>query len=398
MDLRFSAADEAFRAEIRAWLEANLIGDFAALRGRGGSGDLESAIEGRRRWERALAAAGWTCVGWPKEHGGRGLSLSQEVIFNEEYARARAPGRLGHIGETLLGPTLIAFGTKAQQERFLPPIVRAEELWCQGYSEPNAGSDLANVQCKAVRDGDEWVLSGQKVWTSLAAVSDWCFVLCRTDPAAPKHKGISYLLVPMRQSGVTVAPIRQITGTSEFAEVFFDGARTAAANVVGEVNGGWKVAMGTLAFERGASTLGQQLAFEGELERVIAAARANGAAADPVMRQRLAEAWIGLRIMRLNALRTLTAIEAGAQLSRAALVTKLYWATWHRALGKLAVDVLGPQAEILAGAPYELGELQRLFLWTRADTIYAGTNQIQRTIIAERALGLPREPQAAGER
>ena len=398
MDLRFTEEDEAFREEVRAWLEANLAGEFAALRGRGGSGDLESAAEGRRAWERRLAEAGWTCIGWPKEHGGRGASLIQEVIFNEEYARARAPGRLGHIGETLLGPTVIAFGTEAQKRRFLPPIVRAEELWCQGYSEPNAGSDLANVQCKAERVGDEWVVTGQKVWTSLAAIADWCFALCRTDTHGRKHEGISYLLVPMRQPGIEVIPIRQITGTSEFAEVFFDGARTAAENVVGPVGGGWKVAMGTLAFERGASTLGQQLAFQIELEQVIEAAKSNGMAKDPVMRQRLADAWIGLRIMRLNALRTLTAIEGGAQLSREGLITKLYWATWHRDLGKLAVDVLGARSEIIDGPAYELGDLQRLFLWARSDTIYAGTNQIQRNIIAERALGLPREPRTGDER
>jgi alkylation response protein AidB-like acyl-CoA dehydrogenase len=394
VDVRFSPADEAFRLEVRAWLEDNLVGEFAALRGRGGSGDLEGAIELRRAWEKRLADGGWTCVGWPKEWGGRGLELSQEVIFNEEYARARAPGRVGHIGETLLGPTLIAFGSEAQKRRFLPPIVRTEELWCQGYSEPNAGSDLGNVQCRAQRDGDEWVLNGQKVWTSLATISDWCFVLCRTDPAAPKHQGISYLLVPMRQPGVEVRPIRQITGTSEFCEVFFDGARTAAENVVGDVNGGWQVAMGTLAFERGASTLGQQMAFEIELEHVMAAAKANGAASNALIRQRIADAWIGLRIMRFNALRTLTAVEGGASLSREALITKLYWATWHRSLGKLAVDVLGARAEIRPGAigDYDLDELQRLLLWTRADTIYAGTNQIQRNIIAERALGMPREP------
>ena len=395
MNLRFSPADEAFRGEVRRWLEANLVGEFAALRGRGGSGDMEGALDGRRKWEKALAKAGWTCLGWPREHGGRGLTLSQEVIFNEEYARARAPGRLGHIGEGLLGPTLIALGTEEQKKRFLPPIARAEELWCQGYSEPNAGSDLGSVRCRAERHGDEWVITGQKVWTSLAHISDWCFLLCRTDPKAPKHEGLSYLLVPMRQPGIEIVPIRQITGTAEFAEVFFDGARTAVANVVGGVNGGWKVAMATLAFERGASTLGQQLAFESELTRVIEAARTNGAARDPILRQRLADAWIGLRIMRLNALRTLTALEGGNELSREAMINKLYWATWHRKLGKLAVDVLGAASEILPEGSEALGDLQRLFLWTRADTIYAGTNEIQRNIIGERALGLPREPRAA---
>jgi alkylation response protein AidB-like acyl-CoA dehydrogenase len=391
MDLHFSEADEAFRREVAQWLADHLTGEFAKLRGRGGPGDEHALLEERRTWERKLGAAGWTCVGWPKEYGGRGLSLMQQVIFFEEYARAQGPGRLGHIGETLLGPTIIAFGTEAQKRRFLPPIVKAEEVWCQGYSEPNAGSDLANVQTKAHREGDEWLINGQKVWTSGAQWSDWCFVLCRTDPNAPSHQALSYLLVPMRQQGVEMRPIVQMTGESEFSEVFFDNARTAAENVVGEVNGGWTVAMGTLAFERGASTLGQQLNFQNELQHVIEIAQANGANADPVMRQRLADAWIGLRIMRFNALRTLSS-STGKELGREALITKLYWATWHRDLGKLAMDVLGPQSEIAEAAPYALTRLQRLFLFTRADTIYAGTNEIQRNIIAERALGLPREP------
>jgi alkylation response protein AidB-like acyl-CoA dehydrogenase len=395
MDLRFTEEDEAFRHKARAWLEENLCGELAAVRGRGGPGDEHAVFDLRRAWERRMGEAGWTCLGWPREHGGQGVSLSQQVLFNEEYVRAGGPGRLGHIGEGLLGPTIIAFGTEEQKRRFLPPIVRGDELWCQGYSEPNAGSDLANVQTRAVLDGDEWVVTGQKTWTSLAAWSDWCFVLCRTDPQAPKHRGISYLLVPMRQKGIEIRPIEQMTGTSEFSEVFFEGARTAAANVVGPVNGGWKVAMGTLAFERGASTLGQQLAFERELGAIFEIAKRNGAARDPVMRQRLADAWIGLKIMRLNALRTLSAQE-GAELGREAMVTKLYWATWHRDMGKLAMDVLGAEAEIAPQAPYDLSLLQRLFLFTRADTIYAGSNEIQRNLIGERALGLPPEPKAPG--
>lgn len=392
MDLRFSEEDEAFRREVAQWLSDHLTGEFAKLRGRGGPGDEHELIEERRAWERLLGAAGWNCVGWPKAYGGRGLSLPQQMIFHEEYARAGAPGRLGHIGETLLGPTLIAFGSEAQRRRFLPPIVKAEEVWCQGYSEPNAGSDLANVQTRAVLDGGEWVIDGQKVWTSLAQWSDWCFVLCRTDPAAPSHQALSYLLVPMRQSGIEIRPIVQITGDAEFSEVFFENARTARENVVGAVNGGWKVAMGTLAFERGASTLGQQLSFQNELQQVIAAAIENGAAEDPVIRQRLADAWVGLRIMRFNALRTLSSSIDGRELTREAMITKLYWATWHRNLGKLAMDVLGLESEVAEGAPFRLNRLQRLFLFTRSDTIYAGTNQIQRNIIGERALGLPREP------
>jgi alkylation response protein AidB-like acyl-CoA dehydrogenase len=391
VDLRFSAEDEAFRAEARQWLADNLTGEFEAVRGRGGPGDEHEGFEDRLAWERRLAAGGWTCVGWPKEHGGRGESLLRQVIFHEEYARARAPARVGIVGEGLLGPTLIAFGTDEQQRRFLPPIVRAQELWCQGYSEPDAGSDLANVQTRAVRDGDEWVITGQKVWTSLAHWSDWCFVLCRTDPGVPKHRGLSYLLVPMRQPGVEIRPIVQLTGTSEFNEVFFDGARTAAENVVGEVNGGWKVAMGTLAFERGVSTLGQQLEFDHQLAQVLEAARVRGRTSEPIVRQRLAAAWIGLRIMRFNALRTLAALE-GDELTREGMITKLHWAIWHRRLGELAMDVLGTDAEIAGALPYDLTPLQRLFLFTRSDTIYGGSNQIQRTIIGERALGLPREP------
>ena len=391
MDLKFSDEDEAFRKVIAEWLGNNLSGEFAELRGRGGAGDESALIDGRRAWERHLGKHGWTCVGWPKEHGGRGLGLMQQVIFYEEYARAGGPGRLGHIGEGLAGPTIIAFGSDEQKKRFLPRIVSGEDIWCQGYSEPNAGSDLANVQTRAERDGDQWVITGQKVWTSWAEWSNWCFVLCRTDPNSERHRGLAYLLVPMDQPGIEIRPIVQITGDSEFSEVFYDGARTSVDNVVGEPGEGWKVAMGTLAFERGASTLGQQLAFQTELDEIFELARKNGKAEDPVMRQRLADAWIGLRIMRFNTLRMLSG-EDRAELRREALIFKLYWANWHRDLGKLAMDVLGNEGEITEGAPYELTRLQRMYLFTRSDTIYAGTNEIQRNIIAERGLGLPREP------
>ncbi len=390
MDLRFSEEDEAFRREIAAWLAENLSGEFAALRGRGGPGDEHAMLDERRAWERRLGGAGWTCVGWPEEHGGRGASLTQQVIYHEEYARAGGPGRLGLIGEGLLGPTLLAFGSEEQKRRFLPAIAKGEAIWCQGYSEPNAGSDLANVQTRARLEGDAWIIDGQKAWTSWAQWADWCFVLCRSDADAPKHKGLSYLLVPMRQDGIEIRPIVQMTGDSEFSEVFFDGARTAAENVVGEPGDGWKVAMGTLAFERGAMTLGQQLSFRNELAQVIDIAKANGAAKDPVLRQRIADAWIGLEVMRYNALRGLSSDRA--ELGREAMISKIYWATWHRSLGKLAMDVLGPEAEIAEALPYRLTRLQRLFLFTRADTIYAGSNEIQRNLIGERALGLPREP------
>jgi len=390
MQLRFSDEDEAFRREIADWLEVQLSGEFAAVRGRGGPGDDGALIPERKAWERRLGEGGWIGIGWPREVGGRGLPLSQQVIFYEEYARARAPGRLGHMSEGLLGPTLIAFGSPEQKRRFLPPILEGTEIWCQGYSEPNAGSDLANVQTRARVEGDEWVIDGQKVWTSWAAWADWCFLLCRTDEGSQRHRGLSYLLVPMRQRGIETRPIVQMTGDAEFFEVFFDGARTARDNLVGDPGEGWKVAMATLSFERGASTLGQQMAFQNELDQIIAAAKENGRAADPVIRQRIAEAWMGLRIQRYNALRTLS--DAGEAAGRAAMITKLYWASWHRSLGKLAMDVLGPEGEVARGLPYELSPLQRMYLFSRSDTIYAGSNQIQRNLIGERALGLPREP------
>ncbi|MFI5296587.1 MAG: acyl-CoA dehydrogenase family protein [Polyangiales bacterium] len=394
MDLRFTVREEAFRHEVRAWLEAQLSGPFAHLRGAGGPGHEHQHIDARRQWERALADSGWKCIGWPTQYGGRDASLIEQVIFFEEYARARAPGRVGHIGEELIGPTIVALGTDAQKRRFLPPIIRSDELWCQGYSEPNAGSDLANVQTRAVRDGDEWVITGQKIWTSLAEWADWCFVLCRTNLEAPKHKGLSYLLVPMRQAGIVTKPIVQLTGGSEFSEVFFDGARTSADNMIGDVDGGWKVAMATLAFERGASTLAQQLAFDNELLEVIAAAQQTGLVQDPLIRDRLTKAWVELKIMRLNSFRMIRSMQGGA-LAREAMITKLYWANWHKALGELAMEVLGSEAEVTTAAPYELNALQRLFLFSRADTIYAGSNEIQKNLIGERALGLPPEPRVA---
>jgi alkylation response protein AidB-like acyl-CoA dehydrogenase len=394
MDLRDLPADRAFRAEVREFLASAVVGEFAALGGRGGSGDETYGFETRLKWERVLADAGWTCLGWPTDYGGRGASITEQVIFNEEYTRALAPGRVSILGEGLLGPTLIHYGTEAQKQRFLPPIREGTELWCQGYSEPDAGSDLANVKTKAVRDGNEWVITGQKVWTSLAHQSDWCFVVCRTDPESQRHKGLSYLLVPMDQPGVEIRPITQLTRTSEFNEVFFDGARTHADNVVGGVGEGWKVALATLSFERGVALLGFQLSFVRELDRIIAAAQANGRSRDPVMRQRLARAHAELTIMRYNTLRSLSGVD-GPVAPPEASIAKLYWGTWHRRLGELALDVLGPYATVIDAAPYELGEFQRSFLFSRSETIYGGSNQIQRNIIGERVLGLPPEPKGA---
>jgi len=397
MQLGDSQADAEFRAEIRDWMAANLTGEFEQLRFRGGPGDEHMFVEERMAWERHLAAHRWTCVGWPAEHGGRGLPISQEVIFHEEYARAGGPGRAGLIGEGLLGPTLIHFASPEQQQRFLPGIVAGTEYWCQGYSEPNAGSDLANIKTTARLEGEgddaEWVINGQKVWTSLAQWSDWCFVICRVEEGSQRHAGLAYLLVPMDADGIEVRPIRQITGTAEFNEVFFTDVRTAAHNIVGEPGEGWRVAMGTLAFERGVLTLGQQMAFQRELDEIIETARHNGRIDDPILRDRLVGLWIRLRIMRTNAIRTLSL--ASAQLGREAMIGKLYWANLHQEMGEVAMDVLGPEAMVIADrydAHEPLDALHRLFMFTRSDTIYGGSDQIQRNVIGERALGLPREP------
>ncbi|MGW2150662.1 acyl-CoA dehydrogenase family protein [Nonomuraea bangladeshensis] len=388
MDFRFDSADERFRDEVRTWLAENLTGEFAQLIDKGGPGREHELIPERQAWERRLGEAGWIGLGWPQEAGGRGLSWTRQVIFAEEYARAGAPGRVDHIGEQLLGPTLLMSGTAEQRRRFLPGILAGTELWCQGYSEPDAGSDLAAVRTRAeLRDG-EWHVTGQKVWTSLAQFADWCFVLARTDPAAERHRGLSYLLVPMNRPGVEVRPITQLTGTSEFNEVYFDDARTAAGNIVGAPGEGWKVAMGTLAVERGVSTFGQQMGFQREYDAVLSTARDNGAIEDPDIAARLIDAWIGLRVMRYTALRTLGAAP-GAVPGAESNIAKLLWAPWHQRLGELAVDVAGPAAT-LGGRGDELSDAQRLFLFTRADTIYGGSSEIQRNVIAERMLGLPR--------
>lgn len=395
MKLSFSLADEQFRSEVAAWLQNNLKGEFAKLKFRGGPGDEHSFPEERKAWERKLADGGWTCVGWPKEYGGRGCSIEQQVIFFEEYARAGAPGRMGHIGEGLTGPTLIAFGNEAQKQKYLPGIVKGMDLWCQGYSEPGAGSDLANVKTKARFDDkkNKWIINGQKVWTSLAHESDYVFVVARTDPDSVAHKGLGFFLVKMNQPGITVRPIEQITGTSEFNEVFFDNAECDSDDIVGKPGEGWSVAMGLLGFERGVSTLGQQMLFQNELNEIIRVAKENGSAKDPVIRQRIADAHIGLKIMRYNSMRMLSASDDGS-LQKEALIYKLYWATWHRNLGELAMDILGPEAEICEAAPYTLSRLQSMYLFVRSDTIYGGTNEIQRNIIAERGLGMPKEPKA----
>ncbi|MBY0441568.1 MAG: acyl-CoA dehydrogenase family protein [Mycobacteriaceae bacterium] len=379
---------EEFRAEIRQWLAEHLVGEFAELKGLGGPGRENEAFEERRRWNQLLAEAGLTCLGWPIEHGGRGLSVAHRVAFYEEYAIAHAPEKINHFGEELLGPTLIEYGTREQQQRFLPDILQVTQLWCQGYSEPGAGSDLANVATTAVLDGDQWVINGQKVWTSLAHRAQWCFVLARTEKDAHRHAGLSYLLVPLDQPGVQIRPIVQLTGDAEFNEVFFDDARTDADLVVGQPGDGWRVAMGTLTFERGVSTLGQQIVYARELSDLIQLAKSTGAVDDPLIRSRLISAWAGLRAMRSYALATLETEQPGQD-----NVSKLLWANWHRDLGELAMEVCGKAGLTLTSGQLgkDFDQWQRLYLFSRADTIYGGSNEIQRNILAERVLGLPRE-------
>ncbi len=387
MNLLESDADKAFRVSVRGWMHHHLAGEYEPLRHASGLGSpgYEPALA--KRWERELAAGGWTGLGWPRAHGGRDLPLAQQVVFHEEYARCGGPGRLGHIGETLLAPTLFAHGTPELQARFLPGILAGETYWAQGYSEPGAGSDLAAVRTRARLDPDsgEWVIDGQKVWTSWAHESDWIFVLARCEPGSLRHKGLVLLLVPLKQPGVTLRPIRQITGESEFNEVFFDAARTEGAMHLGAPGQGWAVAMYLLNCERGASTLGQQAHFRNEFEQVVAVARRNGAARDPLLRQRIAQAALGLQTLRSHALRT-SGDDAPA---RASSISKYLWSNWRRSLGELAIDVLGARGDTVVDDPLHVA-LQRLWLLSRADTIYAGTNEIQLNMMAERALQMPR--------
>lgn len=390
MKLAFAPELKAFRDEAAAWLDAQLSGPFKGLRGQTNQVDH---VEERRAWEAALGEARWSVIGWPAAWGGRDASIAQQVIFAEEYARAGGPPRVGHLGVELLGPTLLALGSDDQRARFLPDIAAGRAIWCQGYSEPGAGSDLANVKTRATLDGDRYRIDGQKVWTSMGTIADWCFVVARTTPGSAGNKGLSFLMVPMEQPGVDPRPIRQMTGEAEFAEVFFDGAEALACDRVGAEGEGWAVAMALLGFERGVSTLAQQMHFQTELQAILTAAKANGAAADPVVRQKLARAHAGLKIMRYSALRMLNDSADGA-IDGAAYTYKLYWSRWHRDLGELAMEVLGQAGEI--GAREDRFEgLANMFLMSRADTIYAGTDQIQRNLIAERALALPREPRGA---
>ncbi|MFJ1968159.1 acyl-CoA dehydrogenase family protein [Streptomyces sp. NPDC087903] len=390
MELDFGPAVRDFRQELRDWLADHLVGEFAEHRGVGGPTD-GAAWEVRLAWDRELSAGNWLGVGWPREYGGRGLGLVEEIVFEYEYARANAPYRATVNALDLLGPMLLKAGTETQRKRFLPPILGVEELWGQGFSEPGAGSDLASVRTRAALDGDQWVVDGQKVWTSFGLHADWLYVLTRTDPDSRRHKGLTMLLVPARQPGVEIRPIRNLAGQDEFAEVFLSGARTGADMVVGEVGEGWRTAMATLGIERGTTLLPQQLGFEREAEALIELARRRGALDDPMLRGRIVDAWISVRIMRTTNLRTIGELTAGRTPGAQATTAKLYASTRHQRLGHLAMELAGPAGQIV-GEDYGLDTRQRSFLLSLAETIYGGSSEIQRNIIGEQLLGLPKEP------
>jgi hypothetical protein len=410
MDLNYPAEAEEFRTEIRAWLEENLPDGWF-------DDDFSMSPEERRKfqeeWTQKLFDGGWICASWPTEYGGKGLSIMQNVVLNEEFARAGAPLRADFFGDTLVGPTILQWGSEEQKKEFLPKILSGQISWCQGFSEPDAGSDLAGLKTRAELDGDEWVVNGQKIWTTQAQYADYIFLLARTDPQAPKHAGISYLLVPMKQDGIEVRPIVQPDGSAEFNEVFFSNARCPKDNVVGGLNNGWKVAMTTLGFERGSSATTSHRRFEKELDAIIESARDNGRIEDPAVRQDLIRQWSKIQIMRINGYRTLTAAVQGKKdMGVAALgaTNKMFWSETHRDTMNLAMDILGPYSQILTGkvtdvdeyvpgygrrhgrADYPVSIMQASFFFSRSETIWGGTAEIQRNIVGERVLGLPKEP------
>jgi alkylation response protein AidB-like acyl-CoA dehydrogenase len=413
MDLTYPPEAQEFRSEIRAWLVEHLPDGWFGPDGEVDE-NFEQTPEERRKfheeWTQKLFEGGWICASWPVEYGGKGLSIIENVVLNEEFARAHAPMRADFFGDTLVGPTILQWGTEEQKQEYLPKILTGQISWCQGFSEPDAGSDLGGLKTRAELDGDEWVINGQKIWTTQAQYADMIFLLARTDPDAPKHKGISYLLVPMQQDGIEVRPITQPDGSAEFNEVFFTEARCPKENVVGGVNNGWKVAMTTLGFERGSSATTSHRRFERELDDVIAKARDNGRVDDPSVRQRLVQQWSKIQIMRINGLRTLSdTLHGTKQAAALGPLNKMFWSEAHRDTMELALDILGPDAQILTGkasgedyipgygtrrgrADYPVTPLQASFFFSRSETIWGGTAQIQRNIVGERVLGLPKEP------
>jgi alkylation response protein AidB-like acyl-CoA dehydrogenase len=377
MDLTFSAPELAFRDELRAWFAANDPGTEPV-------GDEDAHYHWRRDFQRRLADDGWAAVHWPPEYGGRGATMTESAIFFEELGRAGAPLPANVLGLLLAGPTIMQWGTDAQKERHLSPILTAEEIWCQGFSEPDAGSDLAAVKTRAVRDGDDWVVTGQKVWTSGAQYSKWCMLVARTDQEAAKHKGLTYFLMDMEQDGVQVRPLRQITGESEFNELFIDGARIPDANVLGGEGNGWRVALTTLMNERAGLAFFLQVRMRQLLERLFIEASASGQLDDPVIADRLGELYLKAEVLRLTAYRGLTAIQKYGQPGPEGSLTKWMWSETNQQLTQFAADLLGPVA-LTAGEKWSY-ELLR----ARGNSIEGGTTEVLKNIVAERVLGLPK--------
>lgn len=389
MDLRFSPEDEQYRQKLRTWLEAHVPQERPPK-------DQDAEFAFRRAWQRQLYAGGLVGINWPKEYGGQGATLIQQAIYAQEMARARAPQPANGLGISIVGPTLIHHGTEEQKKRYIPKILNADEIWCQGFSEPNSGSDLASLQTKAVLDGDDFVVNGQKIWTSMGQYADWCILLVRTDTNAPKHRGISFLLVDMQSPGVKVRPLKQITGNSEFNETFFDNVRVPKQNLVGALNEGWRVAMTTLTYERGISSLATQVRIKQQLDAMVDYARTtrrNGhtLSHDPVLRQSLAAAHIRVEIMLLNLYRGITSRLRGQPPGPEASLDKLYWSEMDKWMQELGMELQGPYAQLMHDSKYAIpGDWQYNFLRSRAGTIYSGTSEIQKNIIGERVLGLPK--------
>ena len=389
MDLNLTPEEQRFRDEFRAWLGENAPAEWA---GGTGAEDRAEYIKYLRDWQRKLYEGGWAGISWPKEYGGRGATLVEQAIFQEELARANAPQLVGTIGLSLVGPTIIALGTPGQKARYLPPILSGEEIWCQGFSEPNAGSDLASLGTKAVRDGEDFVVNGQKIWTSFAQMADWCLLLVRTDAEAPKHKGLTCLLADMHAEGVTVRPLRQMSGDSGFNEVFFSNVRVPAARVLVEVNRGWTTAIAALMNERANLGTGVQVVFKRNLEALIARARTierggRPASQDPLVRQKLAQAYLELEILRLNTNRALTSLAQTGIPGPEGSILKLYWSEMNQRTQQIAQEILGPYGQL---KDFDNGLWEYAYLRSRGNTIEAGTSEIQRNIIAERVLGLPK--------
>lgn len=395
MDLRLSPAEEEFRAQVRRWLQANLPPGWGTPAYRPPRTPAEQ-VAFARQWQRKLFDGGWAGLTWPKRYGGRGASLVEQLLYNEEYARLAAPDILClKIGLSLVGPTLIACGTEEQKRRFLPPILRGEEIWCQGFSEPNAGSDLASVRTRAERQGDEFVITGQKIWTSVARYADWCMLVARTRFDGPKHHGLTFFLVPLQASGITVRPLREMTGDAWFNEVFFDRVRVPGGNVVGEIDKGWDVVVATLSHERAGTTPHVRLQAEARrLGRLTRSLWREGrpAAQDPRVRQKVAQAWIETSILHYSAYRHVTQVSRTGVPGPEGSVLKLFWSELEQRLKDTAFEVLGLWGLLLQEDPrtVEGGFWAYELLWSRAATIYAGTSEIQRNIIAQRVLGLPR--------